>query len=58
MGEGRAEGAQARNGEESSTDMSTMNGNSWVMSYILGIAQERASFSYSQGHCVPHQGKF
>lgn len=28
MGEGRAEGAQARNDVESSTDMSIMNGNS------------------------------
>lgn len=58
MGEGRAGGTQARNAVESSADMRTMNGHSWVVSCILGVAQEGASFSYSQGHRVSHQGKF
>lgn len=45
MREGRVEGAQTRNVVESSTDLSTMSGNFWVMFYILGVAQERAGFS-------------
>lgn len=37
MGEGTAEGTRVRNGEESNADMKTTNGNSWVVSYILGL---------------------
>lgn len=40
MGEGIAERTQVRNGVESNADMGTMNGNSWVVSYILGLAEE------------------
>lgn len=57
MGKGRAEGTQTRNGVKSSADMRTMNRDSWVVSYILGVTQERASFSYHQGDCVSQSGK-
>lgn len=40
MGEGIAEGTQVRNGVGSNADMRTMIGNSWVVSYILGLAEE------------------
>lgn len=40
MGEDIAERTQVRNGVESNADMRTMNGNSWVVSYILGLAEE------------------
>lgn len=41
MREGTAEGTQVWNGVESNADMRTMNGNYWVVAYILGLAEEK-----------------